>query len=96
MEIEGISPPVPDETCPYDLRKLWDAENFDIHKFEHSLLSDERHILVHGKKGTKAGNGGDGGKQGDPGRAGKIMLFELDQSAEMKTYANDGKCTTLI
>lgn len=47
--------------------------------------------MVHGKKGTKAGDGGDGGKQGHPGLAGKILLFELDQAAKLKTFANDGK-----
>lgn len=59
-------------------------------KYEDEFFENIYTIKVDGTMGTKAGDGGDGGKQGDPGLAGKLLLINLYQASNLKTYTNDG------
>lgn len=95
MSIEGKSPPVPEKICPIALKNLYIAEKFDYDIVDDRFFPSKVTYMVHGKKGTKAGDGGDGGKQGSPALAGKILVFELDQAANVKTHAINGKCALI-
>lgn len=89
--VKGENPPFDPKYCPIDLTLSWQKNNFTFNKTRGNDVNGEVELIVQGKEGTKAGDGGDGGKQGNPALAGKIVIFELDQAANIKTQTHNGK-----
>lgn len=92
LGINGDIPTIPDD-CWQASKQFWENAGFECtywKKYSFPSFTMEEYYTVIGKNGTKAGDGGNGGIRGNPGRAGKMLLFELEQAPKLNISKNDG------